>query len=45
MFIKLNKQCKRVILYNNILVLSVYRMAQVEDVKGVVMLNDLNNNG
>jgi hypothetical protein len=45
MFIKLNKQCKRVILYNNILVLSVYRMAQVEDVEGVVMLNDSNNNG
>jgi hypothetical protein len=45
MFIKLSKQCKRVILYNNILVLSVYMMIQVEDVEGVMTLNDLNNNG
>jgi hypothetical protein len=45
MFINFSKQCKRVILYNNILVLSVYRMAQVEDVEGVMTLNDLNNNG
>jgi hypothetical protein len=45
MFIKLNKQCKRVVLYNNILFLSVFRMAQVEDVLGVVVLKDSNNNG
>jgi hypothetical protein len=45
MFIKLSKQYKRVILYNDISVLSVYRMAQVEDVQGVVALNDSNNNG
>jgi hypothetical protein len=45
MFIKLSKQWKRVILYNNISVLSVYMMIQVEDVEGVMTLNDLNNNG
>jgi hypothetical protein len=45
MFIKLNKQCKRVVLYNNILFLSVFRMAQVEDVLRVVVLKDSNNNG